>query len=305
MDYDVTAQAWWQGGALVARPKTPAAVPLFGDAQGYLHWVTVNGVATSAAPCPAPRTDPWGTPDFTVHGFWLKDPQLSGIGQNAYVTAAECQASYFKPVASADAYDGRFVQVAEPPARTSPARARVKRPVADPANLAYLGVLAVDDLPRAYPKKQRWQDLVDPVLLTDPRAVAAFAGAEMGEPLLVLRIDTGEDYYLVPFGERGLVRFFASGVLVFDVAQGHFKEAAWTEAPEAFLEVDEQEARRLLRRHLQGRGDPWAQRRVAGAGQELIWEPGGPSRSVYQPYWRLETDEQTWLVTQQGEVLPE
>ena len=40
MSYTVTQDSWWLNGALVAKPNTPAAVPIYGS---YSSWVTVNG----------------------------------------------------------------------------------------------------------------------------------------------------------------------------------------------------------------------------------------------------------------------
>ena len=123
----------------------------------------------------------------------MKDPQVSGIGRNTYKTAAECTATYFKPLATGDAYDGKFLQVAEPPAELSDAKVNIAQPQPDPANLKFVGVeVSADTLAlqgmtargsfgtNAFPvkPKESWQDLVDSHLLTDPEAIAAFEGTE-------------------------------------------------------------------------------------------------------------------------------
>ncbi len=110
--YTVTKEDWWRDGELVARPNTPAVIPLYGS---YNHWAIVIGFVASANPAPNPHTNPFNIPDFDVYGFWIYDPlspAAGGIGQNVYITAAELISTYLKPV---DAYGGLLLQIAEPP----------------------------------------------------------------------------------------------------------------------------------------------------------------------------------------------
>ena len=98
---------------------------------------------TSENPCPEPHTNPWDTPNFTVYGFFMKDPRINGIGQSTYKTAAECQSTYFLPLTTGDSYNGLFIQVAEPPAEISNAKVDILQPTADLANLGFVGVEAL------------------------------------------------------------------------------------------------------------------------------------------------------------------
>ncbi len=117
MSYNVTEEAWWITPRVpVAAVNTPAALPIYGDTEGYSHWVALNGYAASADPTPPPE-DPWEMQSFTVYGFWLTDPDINGIGQHVYVTAKEAGDHYFKPLNTEDDYDGKYLQVAEPPPR--------------------------------------------------------------------------------------------------------------------------------------------------------------------------------------------
>lgn len=112
MSWQVTQTAWFlHNEDYVEHPKTPAALPLYGS---YDKWVAVNGYAVSADPTPDPYS-PWIVKDFNIYGFWLTDPAQDGIGQHVYVTATEAQTTYFLPLDSNDSYDGKFLQVAEPP----------------------------------------------------------------------------------------------------------------------------------------------------------------------------------------------
>ncbi|MBU4488547.1 MAG: VCBS repeat-containing protein [Candidatus Omnitrophica bacterium] len=268
MAYTVTQENWWDDGALVARPNTPAAIPIYGS---YANWVAVKGCVTSENPCPQPHTNPWNTPDFTVYGFWMKDPKVSGIGQNTYKTAAECESTYFLPLVTGDAYDGLFLQVAEPPAEMSNANIEIPKPTTDLANLDFIGVetvtkdsgessplmamsLNVTSVEASKPliRKQSWRDLVDPHLLTDSEAVLAFENTEMGKPVFIERVVEDSDYYLVPFGKRIKGRFLASAVIILDASEGYFKEASWTDKPEEMLKVNEKKALWLVRRDVTG-----------------------------------------------------
>lgn len=271
MAYTVTQEDWWDDGELVARPNTPAAIPIYGT---YDHWVAVKGCVTDQNPCPEPHTDPYNTPDFTVYGFWMKDPLTTGIGQNTFVTASECESNYFQPLTTGDDYDGLLLQVAEPPAERSAADIKIPEPTKDLASLEFIGVetntkdskdtfkamalsslaMSAAELKQEAPiKKKGWKDLVDPHLLTDPEAVAAFEKTKMKKSILVRRIDKeNSDYYLVPFAKRVRKKagYLTSAVIMLDAESGFFKEASWTENPEIFLKVGKNKAIKLIRTYI-------------------------------------------------------
>lgn len=355
MDYEVTEHA--DSETLVARPQTPAAVPIYGDTEGYEHWVAVKGFATSADPCPYPRTNPAYIPDFEIYGFWMKDPRVDGIGDNVYATADECRDNYFKPIKYypwddgrdgcyiwSRSYSGKLVQIAEPPVSCagieSNAKVKIKEPELDLANLEFVGVplsstqldllrknsflqragavsresSGASLLPRK--PKESWRDLVDEYFLRDEEAVAAFSGTEMGEALFVKRLDRGRDYYLVPFGKQGKVKFAAIGIMLLDAEEGYFREATWAEEAREYLPVDKQEALKLIRDYLRESGEKKLLRYVNegqdGPEAKLVWEPAGSSAleiysaSPYQPYWKIKLKVGgTWYVTQGREILRE
>ena len=125
MAYPVTIDKWWLGGDLTAWPNTPAIVPSYGT---YNHWIVVNGASASQNPTPEPREKPWYTPDFTVYGLWLTDPTSGGIGRDLYVTAQAAQDTYLRPLVTFDRYNGKYLQVAEPPEVESEAEIDIARP---------------------------------------------------------------------------------------------------------------------------------------------------------------------------------
>ena len=344
--YTVTKEDWWLDAELVAQPNTPAAIPIYGT---YNHWVAVKGFATNINPCPEPHTNPWSTPDFTVYGLWIKDPLVDGIGQDTYKTAAECQSTYFLPLSTGDIYHGKFVQVAEPPQQRSRATVKIPFPKRDLANLDFIaadtqaenkaGLLRAATLSysteisgktKRLIRKRSWQDIVDPPILFDPEAQAAFNQAQMGKPLLVKRTDIkNANYYLVPFhkpDKQG--RLLTSAVIILDGRGGYFKEASWTKTPEQFLEVNKIDAIRLIRNYIVRNFSQklrelfrtpdrnrigfliQAYRRLLsyvhiGAPAELLWEPNSKySLSPYKPYWKIYTRGYIWYVTQEAKVIP-
>lgn len=329
MAFTVTKEEWWKDQELVAHPNTPAAVPVYGT---YNHWVAVKGYATSANPCPAPRINPSDTPDFTVYGLWVKDPLTNGIGKDTYKTADECRSTYFLPIISTDAYNGKFIQIAEPPAERSRSHIKLRNPQKDLANLEFIGAEnGLMRINRSYIKKKGWQDIVDGYLLSDVSAVTAFEGTRAGKPILVRRMDRkNADYYLVPFGKhdnKGI--FLVSGVIILDANDGHFKEASWTEKPERFLKVDRNQAIRLVQKYIledfsaklrKLRQDPRRYslqitdfysdysrllRYLNLAKTQLLWQPTSESPCPYRPYWRVDANGYAWIVTQEGKIIPE
>lgn len=301
MAYTVTKEYWWGNGELVQKPNTPAAIPIFGDTLGYNHWIVVKGVATNTNPLPEPHVNPWNTPDFTVYGFWIKDPDISGIGQNSYKTAAECSSTYFKPLNTDDKYDGLYLQVAEPAEVDSDGCARIIKPLKELANLEFIGVRPFSLLKKI--RKQSWKDLVDPHILADSEAVAAFDGTRMGKPILVHRLDLeNADYYLVPFNKvvkkRGLL---TSAVIILDAKGGYFREATWTNKPEKYLRINEGMAKALVLREIIRSHRDYI-RYYKGMKCQLVWEPGELSTSPYQPFWQVTVGRNIWHVTQDGTV---
>lgn len=330
MAYTVTQEDWWKDGPLVAQPNTPAAIPIYGN---YNHWVTVKGFVSSLNPCPQPRTNPWYAPDFTVYGFWLKDPSISGIGKDTYKTAAECASTYFLPLATSDNYNGKFVQVAEPPSALSNANVNIAGIVSESANLAYIGVnSALRPTGNVPIVKKDWRDILPAQLLLDADCQASFNGSVRGNSLFVKRVYMKDsDYYLIPFNKRNNKgQLLTSGVIIIDGQDGSFKEASWSKTPEKFLKVNKQDAIMLIRNYIQKyfsdalmhlprtpRKDYFKQadilRKTAAkllswvryAKADLFWDPSTDnSLSPYQPYWELNTNGYVWVVTQDARVIP-
>jgi len=327
MAFTATQEEWWKRGALVARPNTPAAVPIFGDTQGYNHWVVVKGAATSNNPNPEPLQNPWNTPDFTIYGLWIKDPLISGIGENKYATADECRNTYFRPLNTSDSYNGMYIQIAEPPAEESKAFATIASPMPDSINiglvktaLGELNATSQDLAPKtmaisgvnaaaayAKPKKKDlgWKNIIDPALLADDEAVKAFEDTRPAAPILVLRVDIKDsDYYLIPYlkkvtikiGRRQYSRYLTSGVIVIDAKNGYFKEASWTEKPADYTIISREDAVQLVRKNLKGKSNS------KYISTSLVWQPGDISSTPYKPFWKIVVGSAIYYVSQEGKV---
>jgi hypothetical protein len=157
-------------------------------------------------------------------------------------------------------------------------------------------------MPYEEPQKESWRDIVDPNLLSDPEVIEAFDKMEMGEPLLVRRLDdASQDYYLAPFGKVKEKRkeFTATGVIILDAEEGYFKEASWTKEAEKFPNISKEKAVDIAVKYFLRitKRQPIEYLTV-----QLVWEPNGLSPSPYKPYWEININDYTFYVTQEGEL---
>ncbi len=290
MAFTVTREDWRKKEALVARPNTPAAVPIFADAQGYNHWVAVKGAAASNNPNPDPLLRPWDAPDFTIYGLWIKDPLVSGIGGNKYVTADECRKTYFKPLKTSDSYNGVYIQVSELPSEESKSFAAIASPIPDSR------------------KNLDWKNVIDPFILSDDEAAGAFEDTYPGAPILVRRMDTKDgDYCIIPYYKKAApkiaqytqsYRYLTAGVIIVDAKNGYFKEASWTEKPADYIIMSREDAVGLARKSLK------VQSNNGDIAASLVWQAGDISSTPYKPFWKVAIGKSACYVSQEGKVYP-
>ncbi len=291
MAYPVTVDYWWKDGDLVKWPNVPPAVPAYGT---YNHWIIVNGAAATENPIPEPHTNPWYTPNFTAYGLWLTDPAIDGIGKDIYVTAGSTKDTYFLPIVSSDAYNGKYLQVAEPPLVESDAAIDVASPKVNEETLKLAASLKnnADTKPSA-----SWRKIIDSSLMTDKGFVNAFSGAQAKRFIKVRRTDKeNEFYYLIPFNKYADNQFLTYAAIIVNTEDGSFKEASWVDSPTRFIQVAKKEAIRLVLS-----ANPALDSAKITA--ELVWQPGGPSQSPFYPYWKVTSGNMAYLVTQKGEVV--
>jgi hypothetical protein len=186
----------------VTNQHMPAMIPTGGN---YENWVIVNGFSASANPLTAS--------DYTVYGFWITDPYASGIGQNAYKTAAELSSS-FVAISASDTWNGKYVTVCEPPAHQ--AQVTIAEPV------GYNGRLSSK------------RDIIDAAIkgiennisALDEKFNDAYNGSRPGKPMLV-KNDSG-NYFIVPFLKNG----GCSVAVIVDAKNGAFRQASYSGMPD-------------------------------------------------------------------------
>ena len=129
-------------------------------------------------------------------------------------------------------------------------------------------------------------------MLSDTEAVKAFEGAKMGKPILVENVN-GDDYYLVPYTKDKL----ATGVIMLDTQDGHFRQATWTSKPEKHLPVTEKEAANLVKKAIMKTGTKKGIK-PGKAETSLEWQAGEYSQSPFSPYLVVTINDQDWIVNQ-------
>lgn len=292
-------------------PNCSVVIPTFG---AYDNWMTVRGA--SASQDPNANINLWDTAEFTVYGFWLNDPAISGIGENSYKTAAELQSTYYLLLATGDAYTGKFVAVAEPPEKKSQARVKIAQPFCNQFHNELRDIASADaeisnDSEQAekaplFPYKYKrfdWKRIVDPRLLKDKSFQAATKGVFSRRPLKVKMLeDPAKFYYLVPLDKSRGKNTLTSAVLVMDGSDFSFKEASWVKTPVKFPNLSKREAITLIKKSTSTQAFIGKRKAPEKARAELVWQPGEISSSPYRPFWRVTIGNNSWFVTEEGSV---
>ncbi len=305
MDYQVHL---YSGSPEYADPdRVPPAVPIYGDTSGYGNWVVVNGFASDIDPIPP--GSPYN-PDFTVYGFWLTDPNTDGLGINRYVTAGEAESTYFKPISSTDQYNGKFVQVAEPPPELSDAQVTIARLETKQENTKLVNSLKTEDVPENNKPHSKimneqkepeivWEEIIPEFLLEDELFAEAFRGSEQGKQILINNPSDDRDYYIITFEKMGLT----SAAIIIDAESGIFREGAWAETPENYVFISEEKAVNNVLRYLKSEKIRIQRQDKNRITSEFIWNPGELTSSPFQPYWKIVVKEMTFYVKNDGTVI--
>ena len=189
---------WWQWTG-------PGALPAKGY---YANWMAVRGIHTDEDPHSG-----GGFYGYNVSGFWINDPNSTGIGENSYKTADEWTTMYYKVITDPyySYYDGKYITVLEPPeheadVRIVPAKPRLNKtitPVMMQRAFMVDGIetmaleKATTDGESLEIVKAAIDGLTEELIPYDDEFAAVFAKTVASEPILV-SADNG-DYYLVPF----------------------------------------------------------------------------------------------------------
>jgi hypothetical protein len=273
----------------------PLALPAYGD---YSNWMVVRGAAA--------EKDPSSTNTFNVYGFWINDPSVSGIGQNSYKTADECQDNYFVSLDTADPWDGKYVAVAEPPAKLSQAKIKIAEPISNTYTHEFIRIISLLESRNKLTKslEQRitkidWRQIIDPYLMQDISFRDAFRKTKARIPVKVKTLNAKfKDYYLVAFDKVINGKIVTSVVIILDAADGHFKEASWTTGKNIYLPVDKDKAINRVLNNYRSTIYPIKTKITA----ELLWQPGAKSPTPYLPFWKVSVNGRSLYVYQDGSI---
>jgi|LGVF01.2.fsa_nt_gb hypothetical protein len=271
----------------------PGALPTYGY---YANWMAVRGMHTDKDPHGA-----GGYNGYNISGFWINDPNSTGIGENSYKTIDEWLSTYYKLITDPynTYYNNKYVSMFEPPEHeadvgivSSPARfnteakqaVQAARAKQVPAQGCAGGSRTMAELGDAVEEANKWivQAAIDGVneqlAPYDDEFATVFKDVIAENPVLT-KSDTG-DYYLVPFNnETGTLV-----VIIVDAEDGHFKEASWVKNPVDYLPVSEEEAIEIV-------GKP-------NVTADLLYQGQGS----YYPVWRISHSSGRYFVNQQHEL---
>ena len=304
----------------------PGAAPTYGN---YSNWMSIRGIHTSADPYPGPYP-PGG--DYEIYGFWINDPNPTGIGENSYKCVDQWTSEYYFNLTGVDdpvndTYYNKYVAVCEPPEQPDVeitivhSAARLDGPVKPE-------LMGLDVVKAAI-------DGVNEELVPYDHAFAeVFAKTIAGRPLLVT--DESGDYYLVPFNmpiekrpipfrkpveienvDGGMVKLISvvDGkavikpvpielirikekrtlvVVIVDAEDGSFKEASWVADPVKYLPVSKREALKFVFKEIR-------QSRLRPFGRPVI-ELVHRAASPYSPDWKITIGQMVFYVSQDGTV---
>lgn len=308
----------------------PAAIPLGGN---YDQWVAVRGVRTTE--------NPFEHDDFSIFGFWINDPNPSGLGQNSYKTAEQLANEYYLPMTDVNPDDpvyGKWVNILEPSIsgkRTaiSVAENRLERPIQSKSNPQVMTVdklqktIYASDISRKDVKAIQLaahQALLEEFLPYDSDFSKIYPSLRMGKPYLVH--NQSDHYYLVPLEtkKRGTSKASASkntlGVIVLS-AQGKFLEISWLNDPAVYLPVSRQQALTLVLKKMisekvaeLGRNKPAKFWRFSRYNRFLVQKfrkrllngariELNKGRDWYYPQWKITVDGNCYIVDQAGKLV--
>ena len=297
----------------------PGGAPTYSD---YSNWMAIRGIHTSENPYPH------SAGSYDIYGFWMNDPNPTGIGENSYKTVDQWTGEYYfnlSGVRDCDNYKNRYVAVCEPPEQPD-----VEVTVVH--SLARLEAPVKPELMGLDVVKAAIDGVNEELVPHDAEFAETFAKTVAGEPMLVTD-DDGNDYYIVPFdvpvekikpalkkpveiqkvegtavkllsladGKVQIeavslvepVRIDAKGTLVVvlvDAEDGRFKEASWVADPVKYLPVSKAEALKLVSEKI---GIPKAKPVI-----ELVHRDASP----YYPDWKITIGDDVYFVSQDGSV---
>ena len=295
--------------------KGPGAAPTDGD---YSNWMVIRGIHTSVNPYPQ------SSGSYDIYGFWINDPNPTGIGENTYKTVNQWTNDYYSTLTGVngnDNYLNRYVAVCEPPVQpdceiklvsskprfddaiTTPL-AEIALTANSPEQVSYEKVLRNDNSRKIVTAAI---DGVNEELVPYDAAFAeVFAKTVSGKPKFVS--GDNENYYIIPFdlsvkerlkpikksiADIRKIKQKTLVVVLIDAEDGSFKEASWVEDPVEYLPVSEAKALQLIHNE--------ADISIEKPTTELVHRDASP----YYPDWKVTIGDNVFFVSQDGTVSQE
>ena len=127
-----------------------------------------------------------------------------------------------------------------------------------------------------------WDAIIPAPLLLNADFKEAVQGSVAREFLKVLRKDTGESYYIIPFDKLTGGQFASYAAIAVDAVDGHFLEGSCVKEATRYIQITKEEAIAKvigLNPMLEGQE----------IDAQLVWERGGLTASLFYPYWEVTT----------------
>ena len=260
---------------------------------GSAHWIVVRGYTASDYPSYSADTS------YTISGFDINNPEpptpaggpppphsagdVCGSGgsrgvADEHVSYSTWQADYMTGI-SGGHWDGKFVAICDPapPTPMQPASQEPRRPrfdgdvLLEPRRVAELSRQSLEEV--GLTERENWR--------------IALEGTEVGEPVLVQRLDRADSFYwIVPHTRGGL----ATVAVSIDARFGDYKQARALPNPQgtALLTLDQDDVRGFVYDRLHDLPDAQGQLRIrpglACISDHWVWRPCMESLSPFYPF---------------------
>jgi len=215
-----------------------SADPAVNADSDYKHWMSLVGVKANQNPAPmlAGESAIAVPSSLALYGFYVNDPNATGLGFHTYTAIDTWNKTYFRPIASGLQYAGNYIAVMEPPEQKSPPVTLV--PAQENAGLRYQLNTAQSSASIFVPGyvDQEARTYLDGMLkkLSESSDFAAllddgYFGQTMKDALVrrCYKVDGGatDDYTIIPFEKEVQGRFVTTAAVLVDNTTGSFQLA--------------------------------------------------------------------------------
>ena len=256
---DFNVQEYYTSATGINEPQVPSLIVTDNTTYGY-QWKTLRGFATDVDPCD--ESSVFTIPDMEVHGLWLNDPSIGGLGYNVYLTGDEFKNTY-------EQVDGKYRSVCEPPEgidvvllNQNLAASTIKYARGKP-NMKLSTAMMIKgnaEIRGAEFEEVNWEDVIPGYLMNSSDFSKIYSNCKFNGTLEVADLTKGDTYQLATFSrgiefkpiEKKVCRLSrvridkpyntASIVLLVNEETGEFRQATYTAEDEKYLSLTADEA---------------------------------------------------------------